>query len=155
MRRLLLICVLAGLVLPAVAQGGPRDAGDGTLAIRKAFGDTVNQPVIDLRLDGAVVGHVSNGRLIVLATSKGPDPVVVGAERTVDRDDGSTVYMGKDIGFKATGGFYRLRLSGFGLDVNAVGRGKVALQGVSGKYALNGGDWLPMPVIATSFTIGT
>lgn len=155
MRRLLLICVLVGLVVPAVAQGGPRAAGDGTLAVRKAYSDTFAQPLIDLKLDGAVVGHIANGRLIVLASSKGPDPVVVGADRTFDRDDGSTVYMGKDIGFKATGGLYRLRLSGFGVDVNAVGQGRVTLQAVTGRYALNGGDWLPMPLLSTTFAIGT
>jgi hypothetical protein len=155
MRRLLLICVLVGLVVPAVAQGGPRAADDGTLVVRKAFADSFAQPVVDLKLDGAVVGHINNGRLIVLAASRGPDPVVVGADRTIDRDDGSTIYMGKDISFKATGGLYRLRLTGFGLDLNAVGQGRVTLQGVSGRYALNGGDWLPIPLLSSSFAIGT
>jgi hypothetical protein len=155
MRRLLLILLLVGLTLPAVALGGPRAADDGTLAVRKASGETFGSSVIDLRLDGAVVGHINAGKLVVLASSKGPDPVVVGAERTYDRDDGATVYLGKDIGFKAIGGLYRLRITGFGIDLNAVGQGRVALQGLAGRYSLNGGDWLPLPLLATTFAIGS
>jgi len=162
MRRLLLIsAALATLAVPAVALAARGSAGDGTLAVRGASGDTLLQPVVGLAIDGAVVGHIATGRLVVLPSTTGPDPSVTGADHTFDRTDGSTVYSGNDISFKAVGGYYRIRVSGYGIDVNAVGQGKAWLEGSptdtpgDGRYSLNGAAWASMPDTMTPVSIGS
>ena len=162
MRRSLLIFAALGVLAgPAAALAAQRDAGDGTLAVRKASGDTLLQPVVGLAVSGAVVGHIDSGRLVVLPSTTGPDPSVVGAERTIDRADGSTVYSGDDISFKAVGGYYRLRVTGYRIDLNAVGQGKAWLLGSptdtpgDGSYSLNGAAWKSMPDTMTQLTVGS
>src|SRR5690242_18103553 len=98
MRRILFIsAALASLLVPAAALAAHGSTGDGTLAVRGASGDTLFQPVVGLGIDGAVVGHIVTGRLVILPSTTGPDPVVTGAEHTYDRTDGSTVYSGTDV----------------------------------------------------------
>jgi hypothetical protein len=162
MRRILLVsAALVGLVVPAVALAARGAAGDGTLAVRGASGDTLLQPVVGLGINGAVVGHIATGRLVILPSTTGPDPIVTGADHTLDRTDGSTVYSGTDISFKAVGGYYRLRVSGFGIDVNAVGQGKAWLEGSptdtpgDGRYSTNGAAWASMPDTLTQVSIGS
>jgi hypothetical protein len=162
MRRILLVsAALVGLVVPAVALAARGAVGDGTLAVRGASGDTLLQPVVGLGINGAVVGHIATGRLVILPSTTGPDPIVTGADHTLDRTDGSTVYSGTDISFKAVGGYYRLRVSGFGIDVNAVGQGKAWLEGSptdtpgDGRYSTNGAAWASMPDTLTQVSIGS
>ena len=162
MRRILLtFAALALLAAPAAAFAARGDAGDGTLAVRKASGDTLLQPVVGLGLDGAVVGHITAGRLVVLPSTTGPDPIVTGADHTIDRIDGSTIYAGGDISFKAVGGYYRFRITGIGIDVNVVGQGKAWLYGSptdtpgDGSYSTNGAAWKSMPDTMTRVSIGS
>ena len=91
-------------------------------------------------------------------TGNGPEPDVSGAVRQFDRADGSTVYIGTGIRFRAVAGNFRVRIFGAGIDINAVGQGSVRLFGSSiangaGKYSLNGGSWTTLPNVATLFTI--
>ena len=142
MRRLLLICVLASVSLPAAAaSAAPLAPGDGTLAVRNASGDT-GQLCVALAISGAAIGQVDRGRITVLP-GLGPEPDVSGADKQIDRADGSTVYIGTNLRFRA-GGSFRLRISGSGIDVNAVGQGTARLAGPTlaagpGKFSLNGG----------------
>jgi hypothetical protein len=158
MRRLVFICLLTALALPASALALRLAPGDGTLAVRNASGDP-GQVVVALSVNGAAIGHVNRGRVVVLPGT-GPEPDVTGAERQIDRADGSTVYMGTDIRFRAIGGTVRIRVSGAGIDINAVGQGTVRLGsptnvGNGGKFSLNGGSWTPLPDIGTTFAIGS
>jgi len=156
MRRLLFTCLLAGLVLPATAPAARLAPGDGTLAVRNASGDP-GQLVVALNINGAAIGQVDRGRVVVLP-GNGPEPDVSGATRQIDRADGSTVYVGSGIRFRAVAGNFRVRIFGSGIDINAVGQGTVRLFGSSisngaGKYSLNGGAWTTLPSVATLFTI--
>lgn len=164
MRRLLLLsAALAALAVPAVAAGSRSDPGDGTLAVRKASGDTLFQPVMSLVIAGAVVGDLERGRIVVFAAF-GPQPVVTAADGTVAtpvvRGDGALVYTGSGLRFRAVGGTYKLRLFGRGIDVNAVGQGHALLDGSSGAptgdgmFSLDGGAWASLPATATLFAIG-
>jgi hypothetical protein len=154
MRRLALICLLVGLTLPAAASAA---AGDGTLAVRNATGDA-GQVCVALTINGAAIGQVDRGRVVVLP-GIGPEPDVTGADKQIDRADGSTVYIGTNIRFRAVGGSFRVRISGSGIDINAVGQGTVRLTGAttvlnSGKFSLNGGPWTSLPDAGSAFAIG-
>jgi hypothetical protein len=168
MRRLLTILAAASLVAPAAALAAHRDPSDGTLVVRNASGDskTLQSPVVGLALNGAVVGRFDRGRLTVfptddqvavVVTDDNGDPV----EPTAIRESGAEVYSGLDLRFKAVGGFYRLGLSGSGIDLNAVGHGTVVLDGSSedpkadGWYSLNGADKKSLPAERTGFQIGS
>jgi hypothetical protein len=158
MRRLALICLLAGLTLPAAASAAPEAAGDGTLAVRNATGDA-GQVCVALTINGAAIGQVDRGRVIVLPTGLGPEPEVNGADKQIDRADGSTVYIGTNIRFRAVGTNLRVRVTGSGIDINAVGQGSVRLVGSTtvpnpGKFSLNGGPWTPLSDGAATLAIG-
>src|SRR5437763_833178 len=114
MRRLLLTCLLAGLVLPATALAGALSPGDGTLAVRNAGGDP-GQLVVALNINGAAIGQIDRGRVVVLPGT-GPEPDVTGASKQIDRVDGSTVYLGSGIRFRAVAGTFRVRIYGAGID---------------------------------------
>jgi hypothetical protein len=164
MRRLFLVCLLAGLSLPAAAATAAQLApGDGTLAVRNASGDT-GQLCVALAINGAAIGQVDHGRVTVLP-GVGPEPDVTGADRQIDRVDGSTVYLGTNLRFRAVGGTFRIRISGTGIDINAVGQGTARLAGPTvasnpsspsgpGKFSLNSGPWTPLPDGGATFTIG-
>jgi hypothetical protein len=160
MRRLLLICLLAVLGLSAAvsATAAPLAPGDGTLAVRNANGDA-GQLCVALSISGAAIGQVNRGRITVLP-GLGPDPDITGADKQIDRADGSTVYIGTNLRFRAVGGTFRIRIFGTGIDVNAVGQGTVRLAGSTaalnpGRFSLNGGAWTPLPAEGATFTIGT
>jgi hypothetical protein len=160
MRRLLLTCLLTALAVPAVALSAGTLAGDGMLAVRSATAEP-GQAVVNLTMTGAVIGQVDRGRVVIdeLAPGAGGGIVVTGAERQRDLSSTATLYVGTDIRFRAVGGKYHIRISGSGVDVNAVGQGSVRLQGTpfllsDGSYSLNGGDWISMPDAGATFTIG-
>lgn len=153
MRRLALICLLAGLAVPAVAAAA---SGDGTLAVRNATGDA-GQLCVALTINGAAIGQVDRGRITVLP-GLGPEPEVSGAEKQIDRADGSTIYIGANIRFRAVGSSLRIRISGTGIDINAVGQGTARLIGAAatnpGKFSLNGGAWTALTDAGSTVTIG-
>jgi hypothetical protein len=69
--------------------------------------------------------------------------------------------VGSDFRFRAAGGLYKIWIYGSGVDVFAVGTGKVTLQGMpdsstDGRYAFNGGDWRSLPAVPTDWlTVGS
>jgi hypothetical protein len=162
MRRLLFTCLFVlALSAPAAAFALQVDSGDGTLAVRHGAGDP-GQVVANLNVSGAVVGHVDSGKVLVLdlSDSSALAPVVTGADAPVrDLPSGATLYAGTNLGFRAIGGHYWIRLIGRGVDLNLVGHGLVQLQGASsvvadGRYSLDGGPWHSMPDSGETFTIG-
>jgi len=160
MRRLLLTSLLAAaLAAPAAALAVVDAQADGTLAVRNGAGDS-GQVVVGLNVNGAVVGHVDSGRILI--DDLGADsavPVVTGAERSRDLPSGATLYAGSDIRFRAVGGHYRIRIFGRGIDVNVVGQGTAKLTGSlllpsDGRYSLNGGPWVSLPDLGDTVRIG-
>ncbi|MFN2628296.1 MAG: hypothetical protein ABR569_06635 [Gaiellaceae bacterium] len=157
MRRLVVIFASLMLLAPVSALALPGSAGDGTLAVRHASGDS-GQVVVQLNLTGSVVGQLDAGRIRITDAdlTDGAAVDVAGAERTVAVGN-ATVYSGTNIRFRAIGGLFRIAIIGRGIDVNAVGQGSVYLAGSAlfpandGKYSLNGGDWKSLPDTGVRF----
>jgi hypothetical protein len=154
MRRLSLILLSTLIVAPA-ALGAARATGDGVLELRAVDGTVV------IAGRGVVWGQMDRGRLAV----NDPDPVdgsvlVSGAEHKFPGlCDTCTVYTGRDIHFRVTGGKYRLSFLGSGIDLSAVGVGTAALTGDlqvddPGDYALDGGKWTSVPWLKFPVTFG-
>ena len=156
MRRLCLT-LLCGLVAIPAALAASHATGDGVLEIRDAAG------IVVLNTSrGTVWGQVTNGRLAVTDPVQGDGAVFVsGAEKiTPGISDNVTVYSGKDIHFRVTGGRAKLVFKGSGLDLTAVGVGTVTFIGDAfaadqGDFALDSaGKWNPVPVTSTTFRFG-
>lgn len=178
MRRLALVPVLLlALALPAGALALRGGGGDGWLVVQNGDnGDGIAtaahpydaRPVVTLVITkGFVIGHVSNeGRIAIydLNASDKNAPEVTGASRVRDLSlpkstaDG-TMWAGTDFRFRAVDGSYRVVIWGSGVYVFAGGQGTVTLTGSrdtprqDGKYSLNGGAFVSIPVLAQK-TIG-
>ena len=156
MRRLVAVIGVLVLALPAGAGALKRGPGDGSLVVENAQG------VVTLAVRGGVIGRFDQGTLEVFdpVASDGPGPVVRGYQKIRELGPRRTQYSGEgDVRFRLIGGFYRVRISAIGLDVSAVGRGTVVLDGSgfadqTGRFSLNGGPFQSMPDVATRFTFG-
>ena len=152
MRRLVLT-LLCSLVVAPAALAAPAATGDGVLELNAVAGSvaigTAAQPAI-----GVLWGQMDKGYLRVLDPVAGDGQVLVSGyeKKTVSTDyPGQTIYSGKDLHFRVTGGKYKLVLKGSGIDVTAVGIGLAQLTGDlfaddPGEYALDGGKWIPVPL---------
>jgi hypothetical protein len=147
MRRLCVI-LLCGLVAVPAAMAASRATGDGVLEVFHAYGTvTVNGT------RGTAWGQIAKGSLIVTDYVAGDGQVLVsGADQTpVQVGSNVTIYSGKDMHFRVTGGRYRLRFTGNDINLSAVGVGTAKLIGDDtaadpGDYALDGGKRVPMPL---------
>jgi hypothetical protein len=154
MRRLCLT-LLCGLVAVPAAVAATRATGDGVLEIQSATGTVV---ITGIR--GTAWGQMDKGKLVVTDPVAGDGAIYVsGAETAIPgKTEGVTVYAGRDIHFRVTGGKYRLAfrgptpdLSAVGVDLTAVGVGSVQITGdafasFTGKYAIDSGKWNTVPV---------
>ena len=146
MRRLCVI-LLCGLVAVPAAMAASRATGDGVLEVFHAYGAvTVNGQ------RGTAWGQIGKGQVIVTDYIAGDGQVLVsGADSTpITISSSVTLYSGKDLHFRVTGGKYKLTFGGFGIDFTAVGVGVAYLNGDdtvddAGYYAVNGGKWIPVP----------
>ena len=149
MRKLLVFGSLLGLLaVPAVlsAKPKPQDA-PGSLSVRTGRGEIV------LQVRGAVIGRMNVGKLTL--TDNDPydeeEPDVSGRLRGHRQlSDATTVYQGRQIRFRVMDGSYRLKIDGTGINLSAVGRGWVVLQGDvrydnPGTYSLNGEPYEEIP----------
>jgi hypothetical protein len=153
MRRLVVLCAsLAALALPASALALHDTTGDGTLVVTNGTAPK-GVPVVALTINGAAIGHVGHGRIVIddPTPNNHQDPVVTGYE---SRRDGPTdtaqTWGGSDFTFRAVGGRYTILIYGSDVDVVAVGRGSVTLAGLpgapdDGKYSLDGGAFHSLP----------
>lgn len=155
MRRLCLI-LLAGLVAVPAAVASVRATNDGVLELR----DVNASSAIISGTRGSLWGQMDSGRLTVIDPSLGDGQIyVTGADRQHPVNDNVTIYWGKDIHFRVTGGKYRLSFKGSGIDLTAVGVGNAVLIGDfnaldAGDYALDGGKWLSVPFVSKTVTFG-
>jgi hypothetical protein len=162
-RRTLLSTLLAvGLTLavavPAAysSRGKPKPRGqDGTLSIEDGKG------TVQIAARGSVLGQLDNGRLIVTDTKPYDQkrPTIRGATWHRRRSRTTVEYGGRDLHYRIAGGFYRIKIVGLGIDLSAVGRGSVTLQGDAryadtGLYSLNGAEFVPVPYERTTLQLG-
>jgi len=162
MRRLCLT-LLCGLVAVPVAVAASHATGDGVLELQGATGT-----VVLTGSRGIVWGQMGKGRLVVTDPVAGDGAIYVsGADTaTPGKNETVTVYTGRNIHFRVTGGKYKLifrgptpDLSAVGVDLTAVGVGSVQLTGDAfatdtGKFAVDSGKWNTVPVWSASVKFG-
>ncbi|HEY8646148.1 MAG TPA: hypothetical protein VIL77_09750 [Gaiellaceae bacterium] len=157
MRRLCLT-LLCGLVAVPAALAAAHATGDGVLELSDATGIVVLNGS-----RGTVWGQMSNGRLAVTDPLVGDGTIrvsgPVGMSVTPGTTDTTTVYRGKNLHFRVTGGKYKLWFKGSGIDLTAVGVGSVQFTGDAfaddtGKYSLDSEKWNPVPVNLTTVRFG-
>lgn len=162
MRRLCLT-LLCGLVAVPAALAASHATGDGVLELQGATG---TMTLTGSR--GIVWGQMDRGKLIVTDPVAGDGAIYVSGADTVTagRNETVTVYTGRNIHFRVTGGKYKLvfrgptpDLSAVGVDLTAVGIGSVLLAGDAfatdtGKYAVDSGKWNTVPVWPISKQFG-
>jgi hypothetical protein len=153
-RRVLASITLALLALPAAALALGGAAGDGTLAIVNANG------TMSIAAKGALIGQIDRGRVTLEDPNPndGPAPVVWGYESKRDLTDTKSLYSGNDIRFRISGGFFRVKVVGSGVDLSVVGHGSVTIGpalGIfsGGTYSLNGALPLAFPSVLTSLQL--
>jgi hypothetical protein len=153
---------LAGLLS---GFAGAAEPAGGTLSVERGKGAVI----LDIR--GSVLGRLTVGMLRV--TDQTPNdrftPTVVGRKLTQERvGPKTTVYRGQGLRFRMLGGGYKMTVRGSGIDISAVGKGAVVLDGEprffgddAGVYSLEGVDCdadpdkcLPLPPDPTRLPIG-
>jgi|SRR5581483_577013 len=155
MRRLCLTLLVIFLAAPA-ALASPGAANDGVFEVRAA--NVASATVVGQR--GTLWGQMDKGRLVVTDVLPGDGQIFVsGAKPKPGSADNVTVYTGRDIHFRVTGGKYKLYFVGSGIDLTAVGIGVATLTGdiealETGDYALDGGKWTPVPYLKRVIPFG-
>jgi hypothetical protein len=153
MRRLC-ITLLCGLVAVPAALAAARATGDGTLEVFHGYG------VISVTgTRGISWGQMGKGQLIVTDYVAGDGQVLVSGADVVNPISANvTVYSGKDIHYRVTGGRYRLRFDGDDINLSAVGVGTGRLTGDpqvddTGDFAIDGKK-LPVPLTTRTVSFG-
>jgi hypothetical protein len=155
-RTLTLLCFLVAFGAAPAEAAAP---GDGTLSVRDAKG------LVQLSSRGTMIGRITSGKLTV--TDPNPfdarRPIVLGAEkRTTSRNQKTTIYTGKDIRLRITGGLAHVRFEGRGIHLSAVGRGRGLLDGAGdpttgvffdGVWSLNDEDYHSLPDELAAFDL--
>jgi hypothetical protein len=144
MRTLLVVFASALLGLPALAWATSGAADDGTLSVRNADG------VIFVSARGTIIGACDQCRVSIVDPSPddGAPPVVDGAETHKDVSDTHDLYSGSDVRFRIVGGFFKLKVAGFGIDLGVVAKGWGRIQASDsnvGTYSVNGGPRRLLP----------
>jgi hypothetical protein len=154
MRRLLILCALVALALPAGIQAArAAGAADGTLAVKNATG------LVMVSANGVIIGHADKARITITDTDHFDGRVIVlGADSKVALTPTKTVYKGDDIRFKLLGGDNILFIRGSGISLSAVGEGRVTLDGGNvandGKFSIDDGPFLSLPDSIHSYSFG-
>ncbi|MFL5909512.1 MAG: hypothetical protein ACJ768_02930 [Gaiellaceae bacterium] len=166
MRRFAILCLpVLALALPATALGLRAAASDGTLVVKNGTAPR-GVAVVTLVINGTAIGHVSTGSPDQVDTVVIDDPnnannigasITNGApsltRKTISATE--TKFIGSDFRFRAADGVYKVWIYGSGVNVFAVGKGTVVLQGspdpgaADGRYSLNGDDWHSLPAAPT------
>jgi len=164
MRRLAIFSLLlTALAIPATALAfGANKSEDGTLVVKNGSAPR-GVTVVTLSISGTTIGHVSTGspdqvdKVVIYDANNTNDIGASGTNgaflsKTVSQSEQTTKLVGSDFRFRAAGGVYKIWIYGSGVDLFAVGTGKVTLQGMpdsaaDGKYSINGGDWHSLPAV--------
>ena len=163
-----MLCLpLIALAIPAAALALSDAAGDGTLVVQNGAAPR-GLPVVTLVINGTAIGHVSTGSPDAFDTVVIDDvnnTNNIGASLTNGAlsltrktvSDTETKFTGSDFRFRAAGGVYKIWIYGSGVDLFAVGQGKVTLQGTpnagttDGHYSFNGGAWRSLPPVPSDW----
>lgn len=151
MRTAALLCALSALALPAIGAATARDGGMLSVAGGKG--------VVVVQLKGSLLGRLEHGSMTVtdLTPNDRFAPIVTGRRVRQTRLARTTVlYKGDQVRFRVVGGAFRIAIRGKGIDVSAVGRGFVILNGDraspvddAGTYSIDGVDCGVEPTACT------
>ena len=140
MRKLVLTLFVLACAVPAAGSAAPaRGVGDGTLSVDDGEGRIV------IVAKGAVIGRFERGSVTIQDRTPNDafDPKIWGDTRGFNVSDAGEKYTGTDVRFRLIGGEFRLVVQGSGIDLSAVGDGRVHLDGAGrspGTYSLDGAD---------------
>jgi hypothetical protein len=155
-KRLPVFCVLLALALPGAAAARTGAPNDGSLLVKGGNGK------IWIQAKGGVIGHFTDGVLTVrdFNPDDNVNEVVTGAERSHVVSDQVTKYWGSDVRFRYIGGKFTITVAGFGINLSAIGKGFVTLQGNKGTdddgtFSLNGAAAQPITDVQQIFSLGT
>jgi len=112
---------------------------------------------------GGVIGRFDKGQVTIRDPNPndGTGPIVTGADVTQVLGDKTTRYSGLNIRFRIIGGSFSVNVFGTDIDLSAVGRGLVTLNGSLAKghdsgdatYAVNGETPQPFPTYPYTFPL--
>ncbi|HEX7310463.1 MAG TPA: hypothetical protein VF232_04730 [Gaiellaceae bacterium] len=150
--------LLAALVMAGAASARPGGPNDGALSVKNADGRVV------IVSKGAVIGRFDRGQVTVKDPNPydGTGPIVTGADRVEALGEKTTRYSGSNIRFRIIGGAFTVNVFGTDIDLSAVGRGMVTLNGSIAKgnganndasYAVNGGAPEAFPPYGLTFPL--
>jgi hypothetical protein len=166
MRSLTFLACASALAAALAATAGAAGTVNGTLSVAEGRG------VIEVDLRGSVIGRLGSGTLRVIdLTPRDRFGEIVHGRDLVEETVGprTALYRGQGIRFRMLGGAYKVTVRGRGIDLAAVGRGLVSLDGEprpldggTGMYSVTGVDCgiepllcTPLPVEPARFTIGS
>jgi hypothetical protein len=154
MRTLLVVLASAALALPGLAWATSGAADDGTLSVKNGDG------VIFVVARGTIIGACDKCRVSIIDPSPddGAPPVVNGAEAHTDVSDTHDIYSGTNIRFRLVGGFFKIRVSGSGIDLGVIAKGWGRIQGSdsnTGTFSVNGAAPRLLPSEREVFTLVT
>ena len=152
MRILLALFASALLGLPALAWAASSAADDGTLSVKNADG------VILVVARGTIIGACDKCRVSIVDPSPddGAPPVVDGAESHKDVSDTHDLYSGTDVRFRLVGGLFKIKVSGYGVDLGVVAKGWGRIQAYdsnTGTFSVNGAPRRLLPADREVFTL--
>ena len=147
-RRLFVFSLALALVLAAGASARVAGSDTGSLEVQRGNGTVVVQ-----MMRGALIGRFAAGRISVTSRRGGAEVTVFGAEETIQLNDSTTVYRGRDVRFKVSGQGWRVGIQALGLDASLVGRGVATLRGV-GMMSVGGAALQPWPTDFRSVPLG-
>ena len=152
MRILLALFASALLGLPALAWAASSAADDGTLSVKNADG------VIFVSARGTMIGACDRCRVSIVDPSPddGFPAVVSGAESHQDLSETHDLYSGTDVRFRLVGGIFRIKVTGYGVDLGVVAKGWGRIQAYdsnTGTFSVNGAPRRPLPADREVFTL--
>ena len=156
MKCFALFGVLAVLVITGTAAARSGGPNDGTLTVKNGDGRIV------MIGRGAVIGRFDKGQVTIKDPNPndGVGPIVTGADVTQSLNDKTTRYSGSNVRFRMIGGPFAVTVFGTDVDLSAIGRGLIQLNGSlvargvvdDGTYAVNGATH-PFPPFPFTFPL--
>jgi hypothetical protein len=145
-------------VVTGTAAARSNGSNDGALSVKNVEGRVV------IVGRGVVIGRFDKGQVSIKDPNPndGSGPIVTGADRTESVAEKTTRYSGSNVRFRMIGGSFTITVFGTDIDLSAIGRGLVTLDGTGVKgnpenddatYASNGGPALPFPTYRLTFPL--
>lgn len=125
MRKLCLILLASLLLLPAAALAERSAPSGGSLVVANASAR------LTVSGHGLIFGHIVRGTITVVGDYKPDDNTALSSVSgaRMKFTGGNVVYSGSDVRFLFPGGRYTLVVDGVGIDLSAVGNGKLSAVG--------------------------